>query len=58
MQLNGVKGGDIVQVDGRLAYVHTKEPGRVRVQYAHGSRAFANVSARNVEAHWSRRGNR
>lgn len=55
MTLAGVGPGDIVRVDGRYAFVKEKERGRLQVEYLHGSKGLAKVTARQVEGHWRRK---
>lgn len=52
MTLNGCRSGDIVQVDGRLAFVNERRGRHVRVRFAHGTRETRSVTSYDVEAHW------
>lgn len=55
MRLAGIRAGDVVQVDGRLAFVERVRPGELVVRHCHGSRGLRVVRPRDVEAHWRKR---
>lgn len=54
MRLSSVKPGDLVRVDGRLAYVDARTRGRLAIRWAHGASGIRTVGARSVEAAWRR----
>jgi len=54
MRLASVKRGDIVRVDGSLAYVVETSRGRLVIRWAGRDSTVRSISARAVEAGWRR----
>lgn len=52
MTLKGCRSGDIVQIDGRLAFVNARRGRYLTVRFAHGTRETRQVTSFTVDAHW------
>jgi NMD protein affecting ribosome stability and mRNA decay len=54
MRLAGIRPGDIVEVDGSLAWVREVQRGGLVICWLNREQ-LRSVSAREVEAHWSKK---